>query len=268
MPLFIGEWGVQTADTGAAAFQSQMLDLFQRYGLSWARFDIGKGDSFTLLNDDGSWNAMGQSLKQALATPAPTTGIRPAADIKPALSGFAQASQTLTVDQGLWSGVPAPAVTYAWNRCNSSGANCTAIAGAAGPAYTLTQADLGFKIKASVTAANSAGSTTAMTAGSAVVSPLKLTIANLTAVTSPVSPAITIRWSQNLAATVSVTITSSSGAVVKHLLRSGWFDPGAWVKRWGRLNDGGGTAGAGTYTVTVAASGNGETASVSTPVVL
>ena len=39
IPLFIGEWGVQTQDSGAAAFQSQMLDLFNRYGLSWARWD-------------------------------------------------------------------------------------------------------------------------------------------------------------------------------------------------------------------------------------
>jgi endoglycosylceramidase len=252
IPLFIGEWGVQTNDTGAAAFQSQMLDLFGRYGLSWARWDIGKGDPFTLVNGDSSLNAMGLGLKQALAVPAATSGVAPAADIRPTLSGFAQVTQTLNVDQGLWAGVPAPSVSYQWQRCTSGG-SCVAVAGATAPSYTLTQADMGATVRAAVTGTNAAGASTASTALSQVVAPFALTLAGVTAVTSPVSPAITITWSQNQPATVRIEIRNASGACVKHLLYSGDYAAGTWVKKWGRLSDKGALVPAGTYTVVITA---------------
>jgi len=266
IPLFIGEWGVQTADSGAAAFQSQMLDLFSRYGLSWARWDIGRNDPFTLLHTDYSLNPLGASLQSALATPAPTSGVAPAADIAPAVSGFAQVTQTLSVAQGLWSGVPAPAVSYQWLRCSAAGASCAPIPGATETAYTLTQADLGGTLRVAVTGANTAGSSSATTAQSGVVAPFSLTLAGVTAAASPVSPAITMTWSQKQAANIRIEIRNSSGTVVKHLLYQAPYAAGTWVKKWGRLSDKGVTVPPGTYTVVITASTDSDSTSASVQV--
>ena len=266
IPLLIGEWGVQTADSGAAAFQSQMLDIMRRFGLSWARWDIGRTSPFGVVNRDSSLNAMGVGLKAALATPAPTAGVAPAADIRPTLAGFAQVSQTLAVDPGLWSGVPAPAVAVQWQRCTAAGTACVPIAGATATTYRLTSADLGSTLRAVVTGSNSAGAVGVATPASAAVAALRLTLAGVSAVASPVSPAVTITWSQNLPATVRIEIRTAAGTVVKHLLRSGSYAAGTWVKRWGRLNDAGKVVPAGTYTVVVCASAGGVTATTAVKV--
>lgn len=266
IPLFIGEWGVQTQDSGAAAFQSQMLDLFNRYGLSWARWDIGRNDPFTLLNSDYSENGLGRSVRQALAVPAATSGLVPAADVAPTLSGFAQVTQTLSVAQGLWAGVPTPAVTYQWLRCNAAGAACLPVPGATGATYLLGTADLGGTLRVAVTGTSSAGSATATTAQSGVVAAFALTLAGTTAATSPVSPAITITWSQNQTADLRIEIRNAAGTVVKHLLYQGSYAPGTWVKKWGRLSDKGAFVPSGTYTVMITASTSTATTSASVPV--
>ncbi len=260
IPLFVGEWGVQTADSGAAAFQSQMLDLLRRYGLSWSRWDIGKGDPFTLLNADNTFNAMGLGVRAALAQAAPSA-LAPADDVAPTASGFAQVTQTLTADQGLWSGVPAPTVAYQWQRCDSAGGNCIPIAGATGSTYGLTSADLGSTVRAQVTAVNASGSASASTPVTGVVSAFVLTIAGASATTSPVSPAITISFSLNKACAVTIVIRNGSGAIVKHLQTSGSMTPGDWVKKWGRTLDTGATAPTGTYTVSITATTSTESTS-------
>ncbi|HEY2741625.1 MAG TPA: hypothetical protein VGI69_05535, partial [Gaiellaceae bacterium] len=49
----------------------------------------------------------------------------------PTVSGTAQEGQTLTVGAGAWSGTQPIDYAYQWQRCQSSGANCAPIAGAA-----------------------------------------------------------------------------------------------------------------------------------------
>jgi hypothetical protein len=68
---------------------------------------------------------------------------------------------TYAASPGTWSGTPTIGFTYQWFDCDSSGAVCTAIAGATGPDYVLTSADTGRWLMAQVTATNSGGSTTA-----------------------------------------------------------------------------------------------------------
>src|SRR5205823_2557864 len=69
---------------------------------------------------------------------------------------------------GTWSGSPT-SYTYAWSSCDSSGAGCSAIAGANSASYGLTSADVGHTLRATVTAINAGGSTPATSAPSGVI---------------------------------------------------------------------------------------------------
>jgi hypothetical protein len=68
----------------------------------------------------------------------------------PAISGTAQAGQTVTCSQGSWLNSPA-SYTYAWQR------DAQAIAGQAGSQYTLTNGDVGQAITCTVVAGNGSG---------------------------------------------------------------------------------------------------------------
>jgi Cellulase (glycosyl hydrolase family 5) len=61
IPMIVGEWGVRTDDANRAVYDAQMAALFQKTGLSWARWDM---DSQSLglihggaLNSEGTWLA-------------------------------------------------------------------------------------------------------------------------------------------------------------------------------------------------------------------
>jgi hypothetical protein len=93
----------------------------------------------------------------------------PANTSPPVVSGTAEEGRTLTATTGSWSGTTPLTYAYQWRRCDSAGANCADITGAAASSYTLTAADVGFTVRAAVTASNSAGSATAVSAPTAVV---------------------------------------------------------------------------------------------------
>ncbi len=97
-------------------------------------------------------------------------GTPPSNTVKPALSGIAKDGQTLSTTDGTWSGTSPFTFSYQWLRCDPVTWVCPAIAGASASSYTLTSADVGFKIQSSVTATNAAGQATAKSYASAVVS--------------------------------------------------------------------------------------------------
>ena len=74
----------------------------------------------------------------------------------PVISGTAQQGNTLSVTNGTWSNSPT-AFGYAWEDCDSSGNNCSPIAGAISSSYRLAGTDVGSTIVAVVTASNSGG---------------------------------------------------------------------------------------------------------------
>jgi Concanavalin A-like lectin/glucanases superfamily len=86
----------------------------------------------------------------------------------PAIAGEAQQGQALSASPGSWSGTQPISFAYQWQRCDTSGANCTNI-GSAGSTYVLTSSDVGSTIVVAVTASNSAGSGTAVSAATPVV---------------------------------------------------------------------------------------------------
>jgi hypothetical protein len=61
---------------------------------------------------------------------------------------------------------------YQWQRCDSGGASCAAVAGATSANYALVAADVGSRLRVSVTASNSYGSTAAASDATQVVSGL------------------------------------------------------------------------------------------------
>ncbi len=87
----------------------------------------------------------------ATATSAPRSvpAVSPQNTAPPAISG----TQTLTCDPGVWTGSPAPTLTFEWLR------DGTVIA--TGATYDLTAADAGHVITCRVTATNPGGTTTA-----------------------------------------------------------------------------------------------------------
>jgi len=84
--------------------------------------------------------------------------LSPALYAKPTISGVAQVGETLTAMPGTWSDTTAT-LAYQWQRCDPSGASCTAVIGATSDTYTAVDADAGSTIRVEVTATNRFGAT-------------------------------------------------------------------------------------------------------------
>jgi glucose/arabinose dehydrogenase/PKD repeat protein len=74
----------------------------------------------------------------------------------PTVSGFVGQGQTLTATNGSWNGSPT-SFRYQWQRCDTGGNACQAIAGATSQSYVLAQPDAGQTVRVLVTATNGAG---------------------------------------------------------------------------------------------------------------
>jgi inosine-uridine nucleoside N-ribohydrolase len=86
----------------------------------------------------------------------PAALLIPTNSAPPSISGSAAQGHLLAESHGIWSSSPTGFV-YQWERCNSAGSSCHAIAGATGRGYTLAAADVGSTIRVIETAGNSAG---------------------------------------------------------------------------------------------------------------
>ena len=87
---------------------------------------------------------------------------------QPAVSGAAAVGKTLEVATGSWSPTPAK-LAYLWQRCNTNGRLCTAIASATDNSYTVTAADSGHTLVAVVQGTFGTTTQDAWSAGSAPV---------------------------------------------------------------------------------------------------
>ncbi len=86
----------------------------------------------------------------------------------PVVTGTATQGQTLSTSNGTWTNNPT-SYSYHWNRCDTSGSSCSQISGATSHSYLVGGADVGFTLRAVVTANNSVGSSSATSAQTAVV---------------------------------------------------------------------------------------------------
>ena len=114
--------------------------------------------AFTLAADDIDVEGAGSATPSA-----------PANVTLPTISGTAQAGQTLTASTGTWAGTQPITYTYQWQRCDSAGATCAAIANATAGTYAATATDVGKTLRVVVAAKNSVGTTNATSNATVVV---------------------------------------------------------------------------------------------------
>lgn len=119
---------------------------------------------------------------KAIKIPYPTSATQPPAEQSPPeVSGSPAVGAGVSADHGTWANQPT-SYRYSWRRCDQSGSNCTSLSGATFPNYVVRRGDYGHTLRVKVTAANSAGSATALSPPSAVVaddtppSPPELTV--------------------------------------------------------------------------------------------
>ncbi|HEY8030212.1 MAG TPA: hypothetical protein VIE38_11940 [Gaiellaceae bacterium] len=179
----------------------------------------------------------------SLAGDARSTGTPPSNTAAPTISGTTMAGSALTATSGSWSGDTPMTYTFVWERCDSSGGNCANIAGATASTYTLTLADVGSTLIVAVTAHNSTGAATEVSAKTAVV----------TGATPPADSALP---SISGSSTLTSTLTASSGT---------WSgtSPISYTYQWERCDSVGGgcanIAGATALTYVVASADLGHT---------
>ena len=137
----------------------------QTYTLTLLDVDTTVRVEVTGSNTVGSSTAISNQTA-VISAPAP---IAPSNTSPPTISGNAVVGQTLTGDNGTWSGTQPISYSDQWRRCDQSGNTCTDISGATAQTYTLVSADLGKTIRFAVTASNTGGSTTATSAQTAIV---------------------------------------------------------------------------------------------------
>jgi hypothetical protein len=95
----------------------------------------------------------------ALSLTSAVIGSKPVSTSRPAISGTLRQGEALTADHGTWDNAPT-GYSYTWQRCAGSPSVCTTIAGEHDQTYTLTEDDLGTRVRVAVTATNPVGSKT------------------------------------------------------------------------------------------------------------
>jgi hypothetical protein len=142
-------------------------------GATFKRYTVRSADvghrlrvRVTAANSEGS--ATATSNASGVVRPASTTG-PPRNTSAPSVSGSAQVGQTLTADNGSWSGLQPITFTYHWRRCNSAGTSCADISGATAKTYVLSAVDQGTTLRVRVTGRNGRGTTASTSAPTSVV---------------------------------------------------------------------------------------------------
>ena len=93
----------------------------------------------------------------------------PANTSSPAITGTAQQGQTLNATNGVWTGDTPITYAFQWQRCDSVGATCGAIAGATTNSRLVAASDVGGTLRVIATAKNASGSSSAASAPTAKI---------------------------------------------------------------------------------------------------
>jgi hypothetical protein len=120
-------------------------------------------------------NAAGSASANSEAT-GPVAEAGPVSTSPPTVSGVAQVGQTLTGSPGSWSGVGAMTYSFVWQRWGpgpdpAGPWQWADIAGATQDTYAPQRADVGAPLRLAVTATDSTGARTALSAATAAVAP-------------------------------------------------------------------------------------------------
>jgi hypothetical protein len=136
----------------------------------------------------------GTSTAESAATQVVRTD--PSNDVAPVITGNLQEGSTLSIQPGtnVWSGFTAVDLTFQWRRCDVNGNNCANIGGATGSTYTVTDDDIGSRIRVRVTGTNDHGSVSVDSAPTGVIG------GNAPVAAGPVSFSGTLRHGETLTA--------------------------------------------------------------------
>jgi hypothetical protein len=139
----------------------------------YAYHDLGCGRSFRF--GVRAINRAGRASRTARihartrpCPPVPDDG-PPASVHAPGLSGIATAGAVLSTSNGTWGGAVPMTYAHEWLRCDSAGAACAPISGAASSTYPVSAEDVGSRLRARVTATNDLGSASATSAATGIV---------------------------------------------------------------------------------------------------
>lgn len=83
--------------------------------------------------------------------------VKPTNQTPPTISGTPQVGQTLTAQNGTWTGTAPISFTYQWSRCDDKGKNCKDITGENNNTYGVLQADVGSTLVVVVVGTNADG---------------------------------------------------------------------------------------------------------------
>ncbi|HWX97641.1 MAG TPA: hypothetical protein VNZ01_12435 [Solirubrobacteraceae bacterium] len=97
------------------------------------------------------------------------TALLPSNTAVPTTSGVAQDGQLLSATTGSWSGTAPISFAYQWQLCNAAGEACKNLSEAVASTLKLEPADVGSKLRVVVTATNAAGSTSATSAATELI---------------------------------------------------------------------------------------------------
>ena len=148
-------------------------------------------------------NPSGASSPASSAATRVVLPLPPSNRVPPSISGNTTEGQTLAETHGSWTNSPTT-FTYQWQRCDTSGTNCSAIPGATSNSYTLAAADVGDTIRVQETASNGKPSRApATSAPTAVVQPASAPPTNPSNSLPPVISGTTLAGQ---------TLTGSTGA--------------------------------------------------------
>jgi hypothetical protein len=110
----------------------------------------------------GSRESTNKPSLVVVGEPAPLANTTP-----PSVSGVPEVGSLLHASPGTWSGATPIDFAYAWQRCTAQG--CGDIPGASGDGYLITSDDQGATLQVLVTATNSTGSSSAVSAQTSAV---------------------------------------------------------------------------------------------------
>jgi hypothetical protein len=117
----------------------------------------------TAVNADGATNARSAPTAVVARSTAPQNTARPA------ISGEPRVGEQVTAEEGTWTNSPT-SFAYQWQRCDLDAITCAAVGGATGKTYGVRTADIGFRLRVTVTARNASG------AGAATSAPTELVV--------------------------------------------------------------------------------------------
>jgi lysozyme len=131
----------------------------------------------------------------------------PTSSSPPTIVGAPQVAKTMAALPGTWAGGKPVTFLYQWQRCDAAGANCLPIAGATSETYVPVTTDVGYALKASVTAQTATG--TAIVASPATVA---VTAGGSTATRPAATTAPTVAGTAQAGQTLTSSVGTWTGA--------------------------------------------------------